>query len=97
MLAYQAADGCRMEFLRRELDDPEAAPCGRCDNCTGRALAGDVPPAGVAAAQDRLARPGITVEPRKMWPTGMKELGIDAVRQDPARPRWPSRAAPSAA
>ena len=37
----------------------------------------DVPEAGVAAAQDRLARPGVSVEPRKMWPTGMKELGID--------------------
>jgi len=31
----------------------------------------------VAAAQDRLARPGVSVEPRKMWPTGMEELGID--------------------
>ena len=26
MLAYQATDACRMEFLRRELDDPEAGP-----------------------------------------------------------------------
>jgi ATP-dependent DNA helicase RecQ len=25
-----------MEYLRRELDDPAAAPCGRRDNCTGR-------------------------------------------------------------
>ena len=76
MLAYQAADGCRMEFLRRELDDPAAAPCGRCDNCTGRSWSLDVMPSGVAVAQDRLARPGVSVEPRKMWPTGMKELGI---------------------
>ena len=36
MLAYQATDACRMEYLRRELDDPEAARCGRCDNCTGQ-------------------------------------------------------------
>ena len=36
MLAYQATDACRMQYLRRELDDPEAARCGRCDNCTGR-------------------------------------------------------------
>ena len=35
MLAYLATDGCRMEYLRRQLDDPAAAPCGRCDNCTG--------------------------------------------------------------
>ena len=77
MLAYQVAEGCRMEFLRRELDDPAAAPCGRCDNCTGARWSLEVVPSGVAAAQDRLARPGVSVEPRKMWPTGMKELGID--------------------
>ena len=33
--------------------------------------------AGAAAARDRLLRPGVEVEPRTMWPTGMKELGID--------------------
>src|SRR5215469_11370186 len=77
MLAYQAADGCRMEFLRRELDDPEAAACGRCDNCTGRPWPAEVAAAGVAVAQDRLARPGVSVDPRKMWPAGMKDLGID--------------------
>ena len=40
MLAYLATDGCRMEYLRRELDDPAAAPCGRCDNCTGQRVSG---------------------------------------------------------
>src|SRR6202167_4491733 len=29
MLGYVASTGCRMEYLRRELDDPAAAPCGR--------------------------------------------------------------------
>ena len=33
MRDYVATDACRMAFLRSELDDPEAAPCGRCDNC----------------------------------------------------------------
>jgi ATP-dependent DNA helicase RecQ len=78
MLDYQAADGCRMEFLRRQLDDPEAAPGGRCDNCTGRPWAADVPEAGAEAARKQLARPGVEIAPRKMWPTGMKDLGIDA-------------------
>ena len=77
MLAYQATDGCRMEFLRRELDDPEARPCGRCDNCTGRPWQAEVPQDGAEAARQRLLRPGVTVEPRKMWPTGMRDLGID--------------------
>jgi len=77
MLAYQATAGCRMEYLRRELDDPAAAPCGRCDNCTGRRWDAAVPERGAEAARRRLLRPGVEVEPRKMWPAGMKELGID--------------------
>ncbi len=78
MLGYLATDGCRMEYLRRELDDPEAALCGRCDNCTGRHWRAAVSPAGAEAARERLTRPGVRVEPRKMWPSGMPDLGIAA-------------------
>jgi ATP-dependent DNA helicase RecQ len=77
MLAYQATTECRMEYLRRELDDPAAAACGRCDNCTGRRWNADVPHTSSDAARRRLLRPGVEVEPRKMWPAGMKELGVD--------------------
>src|SRR5215468_9318583 len=83
MLAYLATDGCRMEYLRRQLDDPAAAPCGRCDNCTGQRVGGEVPETSVAAARERLLRPGVTVEPRRMWPTGMKALGVDAAGKIP--------------
>jgi ATP-dependent DNA helicase RecQ len=76
MLDYEAADACRMEFLRRELDDPEAAPCGRCDNCTGRRRSAEVSDAAATQARDRLSRPGVEVTPRRMWPTGMKAEGI---------------------
>jgi ATP-dependent DNA helicase RecQ len=76
MLAYLATDACRMEYLRRELDDPEAARCGRCDNCNGRRWDHQVPQAGVDAARQRLLRPGVGVEPRRMWPPGMKDLRI---------------------
>jgi ATP-dependent DNA helicase RecQ len=78
MLGYLATDGCRMEYLRRELDDPDAAPCGRCDNCTGRHWPASVSPSGAQAARERLTRPGVQVEPRKMWPAGMSDLGITA-------------------
>src|SRR5580698_10002652 len=84
MLSYQATDGCRMEYLRRQLDDPDAAPCGRCDNCTGEHWPAEVPEAGAAAARDRLLRPGVEVEPRRMWPTGMKALGLDVAGKIPA-------------
>ena len=76
MLAYEKTGDCRMEFLRRELDDPEAASCGRCDNCTGRDWDTGVPEAAAENARERLLRPGVAIEPRKMWPTGMKDLGI---------------------
>jgi ATP-dependent DNA helicase RecQ len=76
MLDYLGTDVCRMEFLRRELDDPKAAPCGRCDNCTGRHRSAEVSDAGASQARDRLRRPGVEVTPRRMWPTGMKAEGI---------------------
>src|SRR5215468_11245277 len=77
MLGYITAGGCRMEYLRRELDDPAAGPCGRCDNCTGRSWPQAVSRAGAAAARDRLLRPGVEITPRRMWPTGLAGLGID--------------------
>jgi ATP-dependent DNA helicase RecQ len=76
MFGYLATDGCRMEYLRKELDDPDATRCGRCDNCTGRRLDTSVPQAGAEAARQRLLRPGVEIEPRRMWPPGMKDLGV---------------------
>ncbi|QRP48334.1 RecQ family ATP-dependent DNA helicase [Amycolatopsis sp. FDAARGOS 1241] len=76
MLAYLTTTGCRMEYLRRQLDDPEAAPCGRCDNCTGRHWDTGVSEEVAGATRERLDRPGVEVAPRKMWPTGMKSLDV---------------------
>ncbi|MFI0350591.1 RecQ family ATP-dependent DNA helicase [Actinomadura sp. 9N407] len=73
MLDYLAYEGCREEFLRRQLDDPAAEPCGRCDNCTGRHWPADVSDTGTAQARERLRRPGVDVTPRRMWPTGVKD------------------------
>jgi ATP-dependent DNA helicase RecQ len=82
-----------MEFLRRELDDPAAKACGRCDNCTGQPWPVEVPEASASAARERLARPGVEIEPRKMWPSGMKDLGVDASGKIPAgRTAEPGRA-----
>ncbi|CAM4030994.1 RecQ family ATP-dependent DNA helicase [Kibdelosporangium persicum] len=76
MLDYQATTGCRMEFLLRQLDDPHAAPCGRCDNCTGNTWDTTVSQGGAAEARDRLRRPGVEVMPRRQWPPGMGALGV---------------------
>jgi len=75
MLAYAELDGCRMQFLREQLDDP-AKPCGRCDNCTGRRMDLSVSPDELARAQARLGRAGVEVAPRKQWPAAMGTLGV---------------------
>ena len=77
MLAYIELTGCRMRYLREQLDDPEAADCGRCDNCGGLTLPTGVSAEAVEQAGERLSRPGVPIEPRKMWPTGLANLGID--------------------
>ncbi|MEU7525584.1 RecQ family ATP-dependent DNA helicase [Saccharothrix sp. NPDC042600] len=84
VLDYLATGGCRMEFLLRQLDDPHAAPCGRCDNCTGRRWSAEVSPAAATAAREKLLRPGVSVEPRKQWPTGMAAVGVGLSGRIPA-------------
>jgi ATP-dependent DNA helicase RecQ len=68
---------CRMAFLQEALDDPTAAPCGRCDVCAGPWYATDVPEAAAEAASAALDRPGVEFPPRAMWPTGADRLGVD--------------------
>jgi ATP-dependent DNA helicase RecQ len=77
MLDYLETTTCRMRFLREQLDDPEATDCGRCDNCGGLSLDASVSAEAVEEAGARLARPGVPIEPRKLWPTGMASLGIE--------------------
>jgi ATP-dependent DNA helicase RecQ len=43
MNAYMEADGCLMQFLAEELSDPQAAPCGKCANCTRERLGAAYP------------------------------------------------------
>ncbi|RAK40584.1 RecQ-like ATP-dependent DNA helicase [Actinoplanes lutulentus] len=76
MIGYAETTACRMEFLRLCLDDPEAVPCGRCDNCAGPLFDADVSSASLAAADAFLGRPGMEIAPKKMWPTGLAAIGI---------------------
>ncbi|GHJ40612.1 RecQ family ATP-dependent DNA helicase [Streptomyces sp. TS71-3] len=77
MRAYATTEGCRMEFLRRQLDDEMAAPCGRCDNCTGKPFSSSVSDSALGTARGELGRAGVDVEPRRMWPTGLPSVGIN--------------------
>lgn len=67
-----------MELLQRQLDDPTAAPCGRCDVCAGPWYPVDVPETASGAAAAALDRVGVAIEPRSAWPTGVGRLGVEA-------------------
>lgn len=93
MRDYATTTACRMEFLRLQLDDEEAAPCGRCDNCAGARFTDKVSGGALDAARGELGRPGVDVEPRKMWPTGLTAVGVDLKGRVPAHERsFPGRA-----
>ncbi|MGW1817757.1 RecQ family ATP-dependent DNA helicase [Streptomyces sp. NPDC002125] len=84
MRDYASGTGCRMEFLRRQLDDEEATACGRCDNCAGPRFDDKVSTAALDGARGELGRPGVEVEPRKMWPTGLSAVGVELKGRIPA-------------
>jgi ATP-dependent DNA helicase RecQ len=80
MLDYEALpagpEGCRMQYLQRVLDDPTAAPCGRCDSCAGAWFPTDVSADAAGTAGAALGRVGVAIEARKQWPTGADSRGL---------------------
>jgi len=76
MERYESLTTCRMEYLTRALDDPHAAPCGRCDVCAGPWYPTAISPVRQRQARDQLDRAGVAVEPRSRWPTGLDRLGV---------------------
>ncbi|MEV3979108.1 RecQ family ATP-dependent DNA helicase [Nonomuraea sp. NPDC049758] len=74
MLRYLTTEECREQYLRRHLDDDTATPCGRCDNCTGRHRSPEIAAQAVETARERLSRPGVEIEARRQWPTGLADL-----------------------
>jgi len=80
MLEYMQSDcQCLMMFLARELDDPHAAPCGRCAVCLAKPL---IP---VTYSQEAVNRAieflkgfELIIEPRKQIPGGaMPKYGFN--------------------
>jgi ATP-dependent DNA helicase RecQ len=65
---YVEHTGCLMEFLSRALDDPGAAPCGKCMNCTGKSQRKAVPDGLVQAAIEFLRHDTLILELRARWP-----------------------------
>jgi ATP-dependent DNA helicase RecQ len=83
-----------MEFLARSLDDPAAAPCGKCMYCTGRVDRKTLPPELIQEAIDFLRSDHLIIEPRHQWPKSVlseiAEAWPNAVeRFDEGRPKMP--------
>ncbi|AWB91868.1 RecQ family ATP-dependent DNA helicase [Aeromicrobium chenweiae] len=78
MLTYEHDTTCRMEMLQRDLDDPTASPCGRCDNCTTPWYPTGIDAEATQAASSTLDKVGVEIEPRAQWPSGAERLGVEA-------------------
>tara|TARA_R110002096_G_scaffold259030_1_gene452630 strand:- start:104266 stop:106347 length:2082 start_codon:yes stop_codon:yes gene_type:complete len=63
---YVSHAGCRMRFLAEALDDSLAEDCGRCDRCTGGAIAASNVE-GTAEAIQYLSKNSGLIRPRKRW------------------------------
>jgi len=77
MRRYAHGDGCLMAYLQEALDDPSPSKCGRCSVCTGALPAPGTQPSQerLVAARNYLRGADITVEPRKLWPSGVSRKG----------------------
>ena len=78
MIRYEQlpAGSCRMEFLTAELDDPTAAPCGRCDTCAGIWYPTEVAVEAAEQARSSLDQVGVPIPPRAQWPSGLDQLRV---------------------
>ncbi len=73
MRAYMNTPDCLMQFLAEELNDPSAAVCGKCANCTGRLLSESYRDDLAQAAVEFLNRLENVILPRKKWPPGLPD------------------------
>jgi len=73
MRRYVEHKGCLMEFLAHALDDPNAAPCGKCMNCTKHTDRRTVPASLTQSAVNFLRGDALALEPRLRWPKPLLE------------------------
>jgi ATP-dependent DNA helicase RecQ len=67
MIEFSQTDGCLMEFITAQLDDPVRKACGRCANCAGSFAPGSPETELVREAELFLRRSHVPIGPRKMW------------------------------
>lgn len=110
MRAYTRGERCLMQLLQESLDDPTAAPCGRCSVCRNTLpvpLEPEPRTETVRTVATGLRGTAQQLDPRKMWPGGefgargripqglMAEVGRVLVHAD--APEWADTLAGAAA
>jgi ATP-dependent DNA helicase RecQ len=88
MEEYQRIDGCRMQYLRAQLDDPTDEPCGVCDNCREARFGVEPDIAVVSEADDRLLHDHVEIAPRKQWAAGIDGLSGRIPTEEQPGPGW---------
>ncbi|HBA47065.1 MAG TPA: ATP-dependent DNA helicase RecG [Lachnospiraceae bacterium] len=74
--------GCYMEYIARFLDDAQADRCGKCANCLGHPLfSEEVSREKVAQAQQFIRSSFNVIEPRKVWPAGVRVDGRNVIEE----------------
>ncbi len=77
MLDYMHSQECLMQFLRKELDDLNPNPCGKCAICLGKSLFSEnISSKIVTEAVKFLRRSEQIIEPRKQWPKSQKAFSV---------------------
>jgi ATP-dependent DNA helicase RecQ len=71
MREYMNSRDCLMRFLAVELNDPHAAACGKCVNCTGRLRSPEYPERLTSAALGFLSRLEHLIALNEEWPSGL--------------------------
>ncbi|MFW0120617.1 RecQ family ATP-dependent DNA helicase [Rothia sp. CCM 9419] len=74
MLSYISTSSCRMVYMAQQLDDTTATKCGRCDNCAGSWYPQQISSYAHETTRNSLQEAGVRIEPRRMWPSGLKKL-----------------------
>ncbi|MFP5325993.1 MAG: RecQ family ATP-dependent DNA helicase, partial [Acidimicrobiia bacterium] len=73
MVDYAQMTGCRMAYLRAQLDDHDAPACGVCDNCSGRGVDIDLDTDLAREAHRFLRGRRFVIAPKKQWMSAARE------------------------
>ena len=71
MKDYIISNDCLMEKITSELDDPQSQECGICSNCSDWEFSENISKELVFKALEFLNQAYQSIEPRKIWPSGI--------------------------